>query len=117
MDVFMSSLRHKYAVQNVVIIHDPAQPPISSHLKKSLKLQQHIAEYSSNVDSLAFSMYDDMASLIKWGERPPIASRRSKRYIKQCRWTGNKIANSDPLPVAPVQIKKDTSPTRPTRRS
>ena len=117
MDVFMSSLRHQYAVEKVVIINDPAQPPVSSHLKKPLKSELPITAYSTNVDSLAFSVYDDMASLIQWGERPPISSRRSKRYIKQCRWTGNSIANSDPLPAAPMQIKKDTSPTRPTRRS
>jgi hypothetical protein len=115
MDVFIASLRQQYAVENIVIINDPAHPSMSCHLKKLLTLEQSVTDSSTNADSLEFSTNDDMVRLITWGERPSTSS--SKRYIKQCRWTGNKIAKSDRLSAAQVQLKKDVSPTHPKRRA
>ena len=74
------------------------------------------------VHALTLSMYNDLANLMKCTKRLSVSSRRSKRYMKQCRWTGTSIdlvaiANSNRMSsAAPLHIKKDVSPSRPTRR-
>ena len=117
MESLLSSLRQQYDIENIIIIDDPAQLPTASPSKKPTQQVFSIMEASDDVDVLVSSVCDDMARLIKWGGK---SSRRSKQSIKQCRWSGsNSVMIHHPrnrLSTAPTNIKKDVSPTRPTRR-
>ena len=117
MDALLYSLLQDYAIENFVIIDDPAQLPTNSHSKKPTQEEFSIMEASNDVDFLVSSICNDMARLTKWGGK---SSRRSKQSIKQCRWSGsNSVMIHLPrnrLSAAPINIKKDVSPTRPTRR-
>jgi hypothetical protein len=119
MDAILSSLCQHYAVENIVIVDDPAQLPVSSHSNNPTQVKLSIIEAPNCTAAFVSSIYDDMAQLIKWGEKSFSSSRKSKQYIKQCRWSGSNsvtIAPSRNRLAAPVNIKKDVSPTRPTRR-
>jgi hypothetical protein len=115
MDALLSSICHQYAVKTIVIIDDPARLPTTSHSKNSTQTELPIR------NRLTSSIHDDLAKLIKWGGALSPSSNKSKHYIKQCRWSGSSSSviitqDVNRHSAVPASVKKDVSPTRPTRR-
>ena len=118
MDAILSSLRNQYAVETFVVVEDPAQLPTTTNSTTSTDLRLSVKEASScTVDRLVSSIQDDMTRLMRWGDKSSASSKSSKYYMKQCRWSSVTILHSkNRLSATPGNIKKDVSPTRPTRR-